>query len=170
VPPNPSCILINNVSSTILNQRQSALNNFGCNFTTYNNSLNGLSAFGQDVNNLVGSYLSQPGMSTYQSNYFNYYNAVSQLMNNYTQSLFMSFLTPYQKLIQGSSCSFITTTLNNLINTSCNRDFPYIYAVTVLMLVMASIFFIMMVIAYALTTRMEFFTFLKGDLKSIVDE
>ena len=85
-------------------------------------------------------------------------------MNGYVQSLFNSFLQPYQSLLAGSSCNFLTDSLNSLVNTSCNRDFPEMYAISVLVIAMACCFFFMMILSYFLTTRLEFYAFLNGDL------
>ncbi len=86
------------------------------------------------------------------------------LMNENVQSLFQSFIKPYQQLLDGSSCSFLTQSLNSLVITSCNRDFPEMYAISILITAMAGCFFFMMISAYFLTTRMEFYAFLNGDL------
>ena len=86
------------------------------------------------------------------------------VMDNYTQTLFESFLSPYSSLVDGSSCSFLTNSLNNLVDSSCNNNFPYIYALTALAISLSCLFFFLMILSYFLTVRMEFFEYLDGDL------
>lgn len=85
-------------------------------------------------------------------------------MNSYTQSLFKSFLGPYNALIGGSSCSYLTGVLNSLVNNTCNNNFPYIYALTVLTIIITCFFFLLTILSYFLTVRMEFYAYLSGDL------
>lgn len=103
------------------------------------------------------------GLQNYRIAYFNYYEALTTFMNSQLQTIFASFLQPYLKLLAGSSCSFLTDSLNSLVNTSCNRDFPEMYAISCLVTAMAGCFFCMMVLSYFLTTRLEFYGFLNGD-------
>lgn len=148
--------------------RQSTFNSAGCNssFTTYSNNFNSLLNYGTGVQSLVGSYLSNSGLSSYLTAYFNYYEAVVATMNPQVQALFNSFLTPLNQLTQGSSCSFIRTTLDSFVNNSCNTNFPYIYAISILVIAMSCCFFFLMILSYFLTTRIEYYTFLNGDLSN----
>lgn len=123
-------------------------------------------SFGTDVQTIANGYISDSGLQGYRTAYFNYYEGVTTLMNTFVQSLFNSFLQPYQNLLDGSSCSFLTMSLNSLVNTSCNRDFPEIYAVSILITAMAGCFFFLMILSYFLTTRLEFYAFLNGDLSN----
>jgi hypothetical protein len=161
-----SCILIEDSSATIVLGRQASFTSHNCasNFNTYQNNFNALNAYGDSVSALTASYLNDGGLSTYTTNYYNYYMTVSKLMNDYTQSLFQSFLGPYQSLIGGSSCTYLTTVLNSLVNNTCNNNFPYIYALSILTIIMTCFFFVLMILAYYLTVRMEFYEFLNGDL------
>lgn len=84
-------------------------------------------------------------------------------MNNQTRQLFLSYLTPFNTLIDGSQCSFLTTELDTLVATACNSNFPYIYVLTVLTICMSICFFFLMIFSYFLTTRMEFFEYIEGD-------
>jgi len=160
--------LIQDSSSAIVNSRQGNFNSNNCsaNFATYKNNFDSLNTFGKDIKTLTNSYLQDTGLSTYSTNYFNYYNLVRTFMNSYVQSLFESFLKPYQSLVGGSSCTYLTTSLNNLIDNTCNNNFPYIYALTVLVIIMSCFFFLMMIFAYFLTVRMEFYEYLSGDLNN----
>jgi hypothetical protein len=125
-----------------------------------------LNTYGKDIKTLTNSYLQDPGLSTYSTKYFGYYNLVRSFMNSYVQSLFNSFLKPYQSLVGGSSCTYLSTSLNNLIDNTCNNNFPYIYALTVLVIIMSCFFFFMMIFSYFLTVRMEFYEYLSGDLNN----
>jgi hypothetical protein len=103
------------------------------------------------------------GLQNYRTSYFNYYEALTTFMNSQLQDMFASFLVPYRQLLDGSSCSFLTDSLNSLVNTSCNRDFPEMYAISCLVTAMAGCFFCMMILSYFLTTRLQFYAFLNGD-------
>ncbi len=161
-----SCVLIANSSNTLVANRQSSFTSHNCsaNFNTYSSNFASLNNFGNSVNDLISSYLADSGLSTYTSSYFGYYETVSTLMNTYTQSLFQSFLAPYNSLIGGSSCSYLTGVLDSLVDNTCNSNFPYIYALSILTIIMTCFFFVMMILAYFLTVRMEFYAYLSGDL------
>lgn len=139
----------------------------GCTTTTYTqyrNNFNALSVFGNNVQTIAGSFLADQGLNNYETAYFNYYEAVAAVINPTIQSLFASFITPYEQLTSGSSCNFVTTSLNSLVNTSCNSNFPYIYAVSILVIGMSCCFFFLMILSYFLTTRLDFYAYLNGDL------
>lgn len=84
-------------------------------------------------------------------------------MNVPIQSVFNSFLAPYQNLNSGTSCSFLTYSLNTVSDTACNKNFPYIHALTILTIAISGIVFILMILAYFMATRLEYFQFLDGD-------
>ena len=109
-----SCIIINTANTP------TSTGSLSCTLADYQ----ALLSFGTDVQTLTNGYISDAGLQSYRTAYFNYYEGVTTLMNTFVQSLFTSFLQPYQSLLDGSSCSFLTTSLNSLVNTSCNRDFP----------------------------------------------
>lgn len=85
-------------------------------------------------------------------------------MSSSTKNLFNSFIAPYAQLVQGSSCSFLTQSLNGLVSYTCNTDFPYLYVLSCIIITLSCIFFCMMVLSYYLTTRLEFYEHLDGDL------
>ena len=160
--------MIQDNSIPVVDGRVSNFNSSNClaNFATYKNNFDSLNNFGKDIKTLTVSYLQDNGLGTYSTNYFNYYNLVHTFMNSYVQSLFESFLKPYQSLVGGSSCTYLSSSLNNLIDNTCNNNFPYIYALTILVIIMSCFFFFMMIFAYFLTVRMEFYEYLSGDLNN----
>jgi hypothetical protein len=93
-------------------------------YSCVNSPFQSLLTYGKDVQTLTNSYINDAGLQGYRNGYFNYYEAVSTFLNSNVQSLFNSFLQPYQSLLVGSSCSFLTDSLNSLVISSCNRDFP----------------------------------------------
>lgn len=113
-PPTPSCILINN------NNLPSVNSSLSCIFDKYQ----ALQTFGGDIQSLATSYQSDAGLNDYRTNYFNYYEGMMTLLNTQVKLIFASFLEPYNKLIAGSPCSFITSSLNFFVDTNCNREFP----------------------------------------------
>ena len=152
--------MISSSSSQVVSGRQTSFTSPNCNntsFSTYQDNFNALNVFGGDISTLTTNYMQDAGLNTYTASYFNYYTLVRNFMNNYTQSLFLSFLLPYQSLIQGSSCSYLTSTLNNLVANTCNNNFPYIYALSALIILISCSFFFLMILAYFLTVRMEFY-------------
>ena len=84
-------------------------------------------------------------------------------MSNQTQQLFLSFLEPFNTLVAGSQCSYLTTKLDTLVSTACDNNFPYIYIITVMSICISICFFFLMIFSYFLTVRMEFFQYLEGD-------
>jgi hypothetical protein len=111
-PSGASCYLISN--------NNSAAANINCTSASYQ----ALLTYGNQIQSLTNSYITDAGLQSYRNAYFNYYESLRTFMNSYVQALFTSFLQPYQSLLDGSSCSFLTISLNSLVNTSCNRDFP----------------------------------------------
>lgn len=85
-------------------------------------------------------------------------------MNTYTQQLFLSFISPFQSLVAGSSCSFLTESLNSLASQTCYKAFPLAYVLSIFVIVLGCIFFLLMILSYYLTVRLLFFEYLKGDL------
>jgi hypothetical protein len=108
----PACYLIA--------ANNSAVTNLSCISSQYQALLD----YGSNIQSLTSSYISDAGLQGYRTAYFNYYESLTTFMNSYVQSIFSSFLSPYQSLLAGSSCSFVTDSLNSLVNTSCNREFP----------------------------------------------
>jgi hypothetical protein len=138
-------------------------NNCASNFGVYQADFNALTTFGTDVGGLSGQYLSDPNLNNYKSSYFAYYTAVSDFMSNQTQALFLSFLSPFETLVEGSQCTFLTESLDSLVATACNNNFPYVYVITIFTICMSITFFFLMAFSYYLTPRMEFYEFLEGD-------
>lgn len=85
-------------------------------------------------------------------------------MSSSTKNMFTSFINPYGQLVQGSSCSFLTQSLEGLVTYTCNNDFPYLYVFSIITITLSCVFFFMMIISFYLTTRMEFYEHLDGDL------
>lgn len=146
--------------------RQSSFAQHRCSalYPTYQNNFNALNTYGEGISSLVSLYQDDPALDEYYNNYFNYYSAVSDFMSNSTRNLFLSFISPYQRLVAGSSCSFLTQSLNTLANQACSHNFPFAYVLTVFIISLACISLILMVTAYLLTVRLEFFEYLRGDL------
>jgi len=70
---------------------------------------------------------------------------------------------PFNQLIDGSSCKFVTMSMNSLVNTTCNQTFPYLYALSILIIIIACLSFILMITTYCLTTRLQYYEYIEGD-------
>ena len=84
--------------------------------------------------------------------------------------MFSSFFDPYDSLYDGSSCGFITTSMNGIVNTACNQLFPYVNAFSALNIAIAIDVFLVMVLAYFLTTRFQFYEALEGNFDNYGEE
>lgn len=83
--------------------------------------------------------------------------------NPQTQQIFNSFFVPYVALEQGSGCPFITTSINGVVNITCDQLQPYINALSALNIACSVFVFILFILSYFLTTRLEFYEFLEGN-------
>jgi hypothetical protein len=163
---NPSCILLSSSSGSIVSSRQNSFITHNCasNYTKYTSYFNSLNSYGEGIATLASQYTADSGLNTYENSFFNYYKAVNDFMSTNTKNLFNSFITPYSQLVQGSSCSFLTGSLNSLATNICDNDFPYLYVLSLITIALSCIFLLMMILSYYLTTRMEFYEHLNGDL------
>lgn len=85
---------------------------------------------------------------------------VNNFLNGNIKALFGSFFNPYDSLNEGSSCTFVTYSMNGIIDIACNQLFPYFNALSVLNIVISVFVFFMMILSYFLTTRYQFYEFL----------
>jgi hypothetical protein len=60
--------------------------------------------------------------------------------------------------------------MDGIINTACNQTFPYINAFSALNIAIAIDLFLLMVLAYFLTTRYQFYEELQGNLDNYGEE
>ena len=84
--------------------------------------------------------------------------------NQAVQKQFSSFFDPYDRLYGGSSCGFITSSMDGIINIGCNQLFPYFNIVSALSITISVVVFVLFILAYFLTTRFQFYEFLDGNL------
>ena len=103
-------------------------------------------------------------LQQYEDRYFNYYSTVMNYFNQAVQKQFSSFFDPYDRLYGGSSCGFITSSMDGIINIGCNQLFPYFNIVSALSITISVVVFVLFILAYFLTTRFQFYEFLDGNL------
>ena len=60
--------------------------------------------------------------------------------------------------------------MDGIINTACNQMFPYVNAFSALNIAIAIDLFLLMVLAYFLTTRYQFYEELQGNLENYGEE
>lgn len=60
--------------------------------------------------------------------------------------------------------------MDGIINTACNQMFPYVNAFSALNIAIAIDLFLLMVLAYFLTTRYQFYEELQGNLDNYGEE
>lgn len=60
--------------------------------------------------------------------------------------------------------------MDGIINTACNQMFPYVNAFSALNIAIAINLFLLMVLAYFLTTRYQFYEELQGNLDNYGEE
>lgn len=77
-----------------------------------------------------------------------------------------AIFTPYDSLYEGSSCGFITTSMNGIVSIGCNQLFPYFNTLSILNIIISVILFILMILTYFLTTRYQFYEYLDGDFEN----
>jgi hypothetical protein len=102
-------------------------------------------------------------LQDYQQAYFQYYSNVLNFYNSDVQAIFNGFFIPYNTLMQGSSCGFVTASMNGIVNISCNQLQPYINLLSALNITSSAFVFILFVLSYFLTTRLEFYEYLEGN-------
>ena len=106
------------------------------------------------------------GLQQYENNYFNYYTDVRNLLNNEVQASFSSFFDPYNSLQEGSSCGFVTTSMNGIVNIACNQLFPYINVFSSINIACSVFIFVLFVLSYFLSARFQFYEFLEGNYEN----
>lgn len=79
------------------------------------------------------------------------------------RSMFNSFFEPYDKLYDGSSCGFVTASMDGIINQGCNQLFPYFNILSILSIIISIVVFVLMILGYFLTTRYQFYEYLDGN-------
>lgn len=62
--------------------------------------------------------------------------------------------------MQGSSCGFVTSSMNGIIDISCNQLQPYFNLLSALNNSQSGFVFILFILSYFLTTRLEFYEYL----------
>lgn len=105
-------------------------------------------------------------LQQYEENYFNYYEEVNNFFSGTVQGYFSSFFDPYDSLYEGSSCTFVTSSMNGIVDIACNQLFPYFNALSVLNIVISAFVFVLMILSYFLTTRYQFYEFLEGNFEN----
>ena len=163
---------VSNISDVLTN-RSDAFDNKGCsdNGTIYVDNANALLGYRTSINTIVTDIVSVTNdpanpLQAYEDNYFSYYSDVMNFFNDGTTTLFSAIFTPYDSLYEGSSCGFITTSMNGIINLSCNQLFPYFNTLSILNIIISVIVFVLMILAYFLTTRYQFYEYLEGDFEN----
>ena len=56
--------------------------------------------------------------------------------------------------------------MNGIVDIGCNQLFPYFNVLSILTIVISVIIFLLMILAYFLTTRFHFYEFLEGDFNN----
>lgn len=161
---NNSCVvLVSPNISTIVSGRVSQFNSRSCttDANTYQNRVNALIQYGNSISSIVNQLSPIPQATTplqnYEDAYFNYYSNVLNFYNGEIQQTFNTFFNPYVSLQGGSSCGFITSSMNGIVNIACNQLFPYVNTLSALNIGASVFVFIMFLLAYFLTTRFEFY-------------
>lgn len=142
---------------------------------TYEDNVNALLSYRTSINTIVNDIVSVPfdaanPLQSYEDNYYAYYTDVQNFFNDGVTGQFASFFDPYDSLYEGSSCGFVTTSMNGIINIGCNQLFPYFNIVSALTITISVVVFILLILAYFLTTRFQFFEFLDGNLDNWGEE
>eukprot|EP00178_Gracilaria_changii_P009064 TRINITY_DN26873_c0_g1_i1.p1 TRINITY_DN26873_c0_g1~~TRINITY_DN26873_c0_g1_i1.p1 ORF type:complete len:128 (+),score=0.99 TRINITY_DN26873_c0_g1_i1:329-712(+) len=99
-------------------------------------------------------------LQEYQTNYFNYYTQVNNFFSSSVRSQFSSIFDPYNSLEDGSSCGFVTTSMNGIVDVACNQMFPYFNTLSTINIICSVLAFILFLLSYFLTVRYQFYEFL----------
>lgn len=121
---------------------------------------------GQMVDQLSPITIENVPIQQYEASYFEYYTQVRNFFNNEVQQTFESFFTPYLALQEGSSCGFVKSSMDGIVNIGCNQLFPYINIFSSLNIAASVFVFFLFVISYFLTTRLNFYEFLEGNYEN----
>lgn len=165
VGQNTCIVLAASNLGTIVTQRVDAFNNKGCSTdaNTYQQRINALSTYGNSIApiafELAPIQQTNPPtpLQAYQNNYYGYYSSVLNFYNSDIQQIFNGFFNPYNSLMIGSNCGFVTSSMNGIVNIACNQLQAYISSFSVLNIIESSFVFIIFLLAYFLTTRFEFY-------------
>lgn len=168
--PNNTCVvLFSSNINTFVSNRVSGFQSKGCttDATTYQDRVNALISYGNSINTIVSQLapISQSAtpMQNYQTNYFNYYSNVLNFYNIDIQNIFNGFFNPYNTLYSGSNCGFVTASMNGIVNLACNQLEPYISSFSALNIIECVFLFVLFILSYFLTTRLEFYEYLEGN-------
>ncbi len=164
---NNSCMVMfaSNIN-TIVSSRVTAFNNQNCitDGTNYQNRVNALIQYGNNIASIALSLApvqqSSTPLQNYQSAYFTYYSNVRNFYNIDVQNIFNGFFNPYNSLYSGSSCGFVTASMDGIVNIACNQLQPYINSFSALNIACSVFMFFLFLLSYFLTTRLEFYEYL----------
>ena len=169
-PGNTCAVLYSPNINSFVTGRVNGFNSKGCSTdgTNYQDRVNALISYGNSINTIVQALApiqqspTNP-LQSYQSNYFNYYSNVLNFYNVDIQQIFNGFFNPYNTLQAGSNCGFVTTSMNGIVNIACNELEPYISSFSALNIVESVFLFVLFILSYFLTTRLEFYEYLEGN-------
>ena len=120
-----------------------------------------MTAFGSSIVTMVDQLTpiteASVAVQQYENAYFNYYTDIYNFFSNEIQQIFATFFDPYLSLQEGSSCGFITVSMNAIVNIACNQLFPYVNAFSALNITCSAFIFILFLKSYFLTTRFQFY-------------
>lgn len=168
---DPGCVVLQSPNiSSIESGRVTAFNGRGCSTdaNTYQNRVNALISYGNSVTAMVQQLAPVAATPTnplqsYQNAYYNYYSSVLNFYNTEVQQTFNDFFIPYLSLQDGSSCGFITTSMDGIVNIACEQLQPYVNLLSALNITESVFVFVLFLLAYFLTTRLQFYEFLDGN-------
>lgn len=157
----------------MITNRSDAFDNKNCtdNGTIYVDNANALFNYRTSIDVIANDLVSVTDDPTnplqeYEDNYFSYYSNVLNFFNDEVTALFTAIFTPYDSLYEGSSCGFITASMNGIVGIGCNQLFPYFNTLSIVNILISVIVFILMILAYYLTTRYQFYAYLDGDFEN----
>jgi hypothetical protein len=166
---NNSCVVFYQQNiDTIVSGRVANFSSRGCvtDGNNYQSRVNALIDYGDSIASIALTLgpvqQANSPLQNYQTAYFTYYNDVINFYNINAQQLFSSIFNPYLSLQQGSSCGFVTASMNGIVDVACNQLQPYLNSLSALNIVCSVLTFILFLLAYFLTARLTFYEFLEG--------
>ena len=167
--PNTCVVLFSSSINGLVTDRVNGFNSKNCttDANNYQSRVNALISYGQSINSIVSALApvqqSNTPLQNYQANYFNYYSNVLNFYNIDIQQIFNGFFNPYNTLQDGSNCGFVSTSMNGIVDIACNQLEPYISSFSALNIIESVFLFVLFILSYFLTTRLEFYEYLEGN-------
>ena len=78
---------------------------------------------------------------------------MSNYLDQNTQDQFETFLDPFNELLDGTSCAFVTTSMDGIVGNTCNNVFTYLQVFEVLNIVLGIFMMLLMIFAFFLMQK-----------------